>query len=180
MYQWPNQYLYNVQANPTEPSAPNPNFDASQPALMFDKVRGDNTIDETLYTYNQGAMIAANVREYRKTGNTAYLQEAEAIANTALNYFSESYYISHSAAVQAIFFRGLLVLYSATSDTTLQSKIIQTVQTYADDAWNNHTNSQGLFSTSSSPSSYNLIDQGALLQVYAMLAWNTSDYGKLP
>jgi hypothetical protein len=180
MYQWPNHYLYNVQTSPTDPNAPNPNYDPSQPALMFDKVRGDNTIDKTLYTYNQGATIAANVREYRKTGNPAYLQNAEAIANTALNYFSESYYISHSAAVQDIFFRGLLVLYSATTDTALQSRIIQTIQTYADDAWNNHTSSEGLFSTSAAPNYYYLIDQGAVLQVYAMLAWNLSDYAKLP
>ena len=89
--------------------------------------------------------------------------------------------VSHSAAVQAIFFRGLLVLYSATSDTALQSKIIQTIQTYADDAWNNHRSSNGLFSfSSSSGTGYQLLDQGAMLQIYAMLAWNPSDYAKLP
>ena len=181
MYGWVNHYLYNVNANPTDPNAPNPNYDPNQPALMFDKVTGSNTIDETLYTYNQGAMIAANVREYQKTGNPAYLSDAEAIANTALSTFNETYYINHSPAVQAIFFRGLLVLYSVTSNATLQSNIIQTIQTYADDAWKNRRSSNGLFSfPNDSGTGYQLLDQGAMLQVYAMLAWNASDYGKLP
>jgi hypothetical protein len=181
MYGWVNHYLYNVNTNPTDPNAPNPNYTPSQPALMFDKVTTSNTIDQTLYTYNQGTTIAANVREYQKTGNSAYLSDAEAIANTALSTFNETYYINHSAAFNAIFFRGLLVLYSATSDTNLQSKIIQTIQTYADDAWNNHRSSDGLFSFASSPGTgYQLLDQGAMLQIYAMLAWNASDYAKLP
>ncbi len=182
IYGWVNHYLYNVNTNPTDPNAPNPNYNASEPALMFDKVIGsNNTIDPTLYTYNQGTMIAANVREYQKTGNPLYLSEAEAIAQTALSTLNESYYITHSAAFNAIYFRCLLVLYSATSDTNLQAQILQTIQTYADDAWNNHRSSKGLFSfASSSGSGYQVLDQGAMLQIYAMLAWNPSDYGKLP
>jgi hypothetical protein len=182
MYGWVNHYLYNVNTNPTDPNAPNPNYTPNQPALMFDKVIGsNNTIDETLYTYNQGTMIAANVREYQKTGNSAYLSEAEAIARTSLSSFDEAYLITHSAAFNAIYFRGLLILHSATTDSGLQSEILQTIQTYADDAWNNHRSSHGLFSFASAAGpGYQLLDQGALLQIYAMLAWNAGDYGKLP
>ncbi len=181
IYEWANHYLYNVESNPTDPNGPNPNFQPSQPALMFDNVSG-NAIDETLWTYNQGAMIAANVGQYRKTGQSAYLADAEAIANTALGTFSESDYIDdQSAAFNAIFFRGLLLLYSATSDTVLQSKIIQAIQTYADDAWNYYRSSEGLFRfPSSSGAGYQLLDQGAMLQIYAALAWSSSDYPKLP
>ena len=61
--------------------------------------------------------MAARVGE--QTGQAAYLSDAEALANTALNTFSESDYINNqSAAFNAIYFRGLLLLYSATSDTT--------------------------------------------------------------
>jgi hypothetical protein len=183
LYGWVNHYLYNVSANPTDPEGPNPNYTPTKPALMFDKVTGGNPIDPTLYTYNQGTMISVNVREYQKTGNPAYLADAEAIANTALSTFNEAYYIGHSAAFNAIFFRGLLVLYSVITDTNLQSSIIQTIQTYADDAWNNHRASNGLFSfpyVSPSGTGYQLLDQGAMLQIYAMLAWNPSQYGKLP
>jgi hypothetical protein len=178
IYGWANQYLYNANPNPAQP---NPNYDPSQPPLMFDKVRGNKTIDETLYTYNQGTMIAASVREYEQTGNPLYLSEAEAIAKTALVTFNESYYITHSAAFNAIYFRGLLILYSVTSDTELQAEIMQTIQTYADDAWANHRSSSGLFTFAShSGNGYQLLDQGAMLQIYAMLAWNPSQYGKLP
>lgn len=181
MYGWANHYLYNVNDNPTDPSGPNPNYVPSQPALMFDKVTGSGTVDQTLYTYNQGAMIAANVRKYQKTGNSAYLSDAEAIASTALDTFNEPYYITHSAAVAAIYFRGLLTLYSVATDSTLRANIVQAIQTYADDAWDNHRSSDGLFSfASSSGDGYQLLDQGAMLQLYAMLAWTPQDYGNLP
>jgi hypothetical protein len=84
-------------------------------------------------------------------------------------------------ALDATFFRALLVLYSATSDATLQSKIVNTIQTFADDAWNNYRSQNGLFSfPSSQGTGYQLLDQGAMLQIYAMLAWDPSNYGKLP
>ncbi len=182
MYGWANHYLYNVSANPTDPQGPNPGFDPNAAPLMFDNVGGNNAIDETLWTYNQGAMIATNVREYRKTGQPAYLSNAEALANAALNTFTETAYIADQPpAFNAIFFRGLLVLYSATTDTGLQSRIMQTIQTYAEDSWNYFRNSQGLFRfPSSSGSGYQLLDQGAMLQIYSMLAWNPADYAELP
>jgi hypothetical protein len=181
IYQWSNHYLFNVNTNPTDPNAPNPNYDPGQPPLMFAWISTQNTIDETLYPTPQGSMIAASVREYRLTGNPAYLSEAEAIANTALSTFNESYYLNQPAALDGIFFRGLLVLYSATSDTALQAKIIETIQAFAIDAWTNYRSSNGLFRfPSSQGSGYQLLDQGAMLQIYAMLAWNPSDYAMLP
>lgn len=181
IYQWADHYLLNVSTNPTDPSAPNPNYDGAQPALMFPWITTQNTIADTLYPTPQGSMIAASVREYRLTGNSAYLLEAEAIANTALSTFNESYYLNQPAALDGIFFRGLLVLYSATSDTALQSKIISTIQTFATDAWTNYRGSTGLFRfPGSQGSGYQLLDQGAMLQIYAMLAWDPSDYANLP
>jgi hypothetical protein len=181
IYQWANHYLFNVNANPTDPDAPNPNYDPAQPALMFAWITGQGTLDETLYPTPQGSMIAASVREYRLTGNPLYLSEAEAIANTALSTFNESYYLNQPVALDAIFFRGLLVLYSATGDTSLQSRILNTIQTFAADAWDNYRTSTGLFRfPGSQGSGYQLLDQGAMLQIYAMLAWDPSDYENLP
>ncbi len=182
MYGWANHYLYNVSTNPTDPQGPNPGFDPNAPPLMFDNVGANNSVDETLWTYNQGAMIATNVREYRKTGQPAYLSNAEALANAALNTFNETAYINNQPpAFNAIFFRGLLVLTSATANTALQSRIMQTIETYADDAWNYYRTPQGLFRfPSSSGSGYQLLDQGALLQIYATLAWSPANYSELP
>jgi Glycosyl hydrolase family 76 len=181
IYQWADHYLFNVRANPTDPNAPNPNYDPGWPALMFPWITGQNSINRTLYPTPQGSMIATNVREYRLTGNPSYLSEAEAIANTALSTFNENYYVHQSVALDGIFFRGLLVLYSATTDATLQSKIVGTIQTFATDAWNNYRSSDGLFKfPGSQGSGYQLLDQGAMVQIYAMLAWNPSDYANLP
>ena len=181
IYQWVNHYLYNVNTNPTDPNAPNPNYDSGQPPLMFGWITGQNAINETLYPTPQGSMIAANVREYQATGDPNYLSDAEAIANAALSTFDENYYLNQPAALDAIFFRGLLVLYSATSDSALQSRIIQTIQTYAQDAWNSQRGPNGLFNfASTSGSGYQLLDQAAMLQIYAMLAWDPSEYANLP
>ncbi len=167
MYQWANHYLYNAGSNPTDPQGLNPNFDPRQPALMFDNVGSSGGVGETLWTYNQGAMIATNVREYVKTGQAGYLDNAQAIANTALNTFTETEYLTaQQPAFNAIFFRGLLVLYWATSDQTLRARITQTIETYANDAWNYYRSPQGLFNFPSSPAGgYQLLDQGAMLQI---------------
>ena len=181
MYGWVNHYLYNVDSNPTDPDAPNPNYDPSKPPLVFDKVT-EGRVDEMLWTYNQGVMIAANVAAYQDTGETDYLMNAEALANASLDYFTEADYLkTQPAPFVAIYFRGLLVLYAATSDNTLRAQILQAAQTYADDAWSSYRNGQNLFHLPSSPgSSYRLLDQGALLELYAALAWEPSDYDMLP
>jgi glycosyl hydrolase family 76 len=181
IYQWINHYLYNVNANPTDPMAPNPNYDSGQPGLMFAWITTQNTIDETLFPTAQGSMIAANVLDYRATGDPSYLSDAEAIANAALSTFNESYYLNQPTALDATFFRGLLVLYAATTDTTLQSNIMQTIQTFAEDAWNSQRGPNGLFYfPSSAQPGYQLLDQAAMLRIYSMLAWNPSDYANLP
>jgi hypothetical protein len=179
MYDWVNHYLYNVQTNPTDPNAPN--YDQSEPPLVFDKVT-NGRIDKTLWTYNQGTMIAANVLAYRDTGKIEYLTNAEALANASLEHFTEADYLNtQPAPFVAIYFRDLLILYTATSDTTLRANILQAAQAYADDAWNNYRSGQNLFHLPSSPgSSYRLLDQGALLSLYAALAWDPSNYDMLP
>ncbi len=181
MYRWVNHYLYNVDSNPTDPNAPNPNYEPSKPSLVFDKVT-EGRVGKTLWTYNQGAMIAANVTAYQDTAETGYLTNAEALANASLDYFTEANYLdTQPAAFVAIYFRGLLVLYAATGDSTLRAKILHAAQTYAGDAWNDYRNGQNLFHLPSSPgSSYRLLDQGALLEIYAALAWEPSDYDMLP
>ena len=163
MQEWVSRNLYNVNNS----------------GLVYDKVRGDGTIDTTLWTYNQGALIAADVMRYRITSQAAYLTQAEEITRAALTRFSESDYVNQSAAFNAIYFRGLLQLYSATADTALKDAILSPIQTYADDAWTNHRSAGNLFNFSSSSGTYRLLDQGAMLQIFAALAWNSGDYPKL-
>jgi hypothetical protein len=178
MYRWVDHYLYNVPVNPTDPAAPNPNYDPSEPALVWGPLRGSQIV-KSHWTYNQGGMVADDVLAYRHTGNPTYLAQAETLARTALDTFSERDYLAQPVAFDAIYFRGLLQLYQVTADPTLRTRILQTLQTFADDAWSNYRTADGLFRLPSS-SGYRLIDQGALVQVFAMLAWDPGDYAKLP
>ena len=50
----------------------------------------DGNINQTKWTYNSGAMIAAGVRLYVITGEKRYLDEAKATADGAYNYFARS------------------------------------------------------------------------------------------
>jgi len=174
IYGWAEHYLYNV--------AGNPNFDPSEPALMFDKVGATGIVGRRLRTYNQGAMIAAAVRMYQASGQAAYLSQAQAIATAALRTFTQRYYAAgQPPAFDVIFFRALLVLYSVCDDQALRSSIIQTIQTYANRAWEQYRSAQGLFRfPSARHPGYELLTQGAMLELYAALAWNPDDYGKLP
>lgn len=57
--------------------------------LFWDKLRGDGTLDKTLWSDNQGSMIGANVLLARRGGDSRaeYLGRAEAIARKALAHF---------------------------------------------------------------------------------------------
>ncbi|MBV9166859.1 MAG: hypothetical protein JO321_12330 [Solirubrobacterales bacterium] len=147
--------------------------------LVYDKLMGDGRIDTTLRTYNQGAVIAANVMRYRTTGERSYVSQAEAVARAALGYFSESFYVSHPCVFNAIYFRGLLQLYAVSDNTSLKSAIVLAMQTYAEDAWSNYRSRKTLFRFSASAASLDLLDQAAMVQILATLAWDPGDYPML-
>jgi predicted alpha-1,6-mannanase (GH76 family) len=50
-----------------------------------DAACGDGSISANFYTYNQGVILAGLAQLYKATNNTAYLTEAEKIANAAIN-----------------------------------------------------------------------------------------------
>lgn len=147
--------------------------------LVYDKVMGDGRIDTTLRTYNQGAVIGANVMRYRTTGEGSYLSQAEGVARAALDYYSESFYVSHPCVFNAIYFRGLLQLSSVSDDTSLKSAILLAMQTYAEDAWSNYRSRKNMFRFSPSSTGLDLLDQAAMVQILATLAWNPGDYPML-
>jgi hypothetical protein len=165
IHNWVRRTLYNVAGS----------------GLVSDHVSGTNgTIDPTLYTYNQGAVIAADVMRYRLTGDPDWLARARSLAAAALGQFSPSYYIEHSAAFNAIYFRGLLQLHAVVPGDPLQAAIEIAMQTYAEAVWRHHRSPEGLYRFADSPPGvYSLVDQGAVLQLFATLAWDPADYPKL-
>jgi Glycosyl hydrolase family 76 len=155
-------------------------YDIDGSGLVYDHVRGDGAIDRTLYTYNQGVLVAADVMRYRLTGDPAWLVRAQSLASAALAHFSSTYYVKHSAAFNAIYFRGLLQLHAVSPDDPLQAAIETAMQTYAEAVWRHHRSPEGLYRFADSPGSgYSLLDQGAVLQLFATLAWNAADYPRL-
>lgn len=131
-------------------------------------------ITKTFWIYNSGAMVGAGALLYRITGDRIYLQQAEQDAEAALQYFgSAGRYYSQPAIFDAIFFKNLLLLDSVHHAPHYR----QAMQAYADHVWTSvRDRATGLFPfTPSQP--VQLLDQAAMVQVYACLAWAARDYG---
>jgi hypothetical protein len=145
--------------------------------LFWDKVRGDGTIDRATWSYNQGGMIGANVllaRLHPEDGQQ-YLDLAGSIARKALRE-GDGAYRNHPPAFNAIFFRNLLLLHHASEDEVLQGTIIDAIRGYADAALSESRDRQHLFHMRGRPV---LLDQSAMVQVLALLAWDPESYGRL-
>ena len=133
--------------------------------LFWDKVRGDETIDKTCWSYNQGSMIGTNVLLHRAAdGAGPYLARAETTARRALAEPIDD----QPAAFNAIFFRNLLLLHSEIDDTEMRTQITAALRAYADRAWERRRELRGT-----------LLDQSALVQVLALLAGDPDHYGRL-
>jgi Glycosyl hydrolase family 76 len=166
MYEWVNRALDESEGT-TAPCT----------GLYFDKIRDlSGNIDGTRWTYNQGAMIGANVLLHRLCGgaDTKYIDRAEAIARKSLAYF-EGAYFRQPEPFNAIFFRNLLLLHAASGDAALRRSIVQTISAYADEAWETRREENDLFPKGAPM----LVKHAAMIQIFAVLAWDPAQYGKL-
>ncbi len=163
----------------------NATLDAGGPAgdpatgLFGDKVRGDHTLDRTLWSYNQGSMIGANVLLQRRgdaAADAPYLARAEAIARKALRHYEGSFE-RQPPAFNAIFFRNLLLLHAATGDTALRTEIFTAMRGYADRAWAQRRDRHDRFRFPDG--GVTLLGQSAMVQLLALLAWDPEQYQQL-
>jgi hypothetical protein len=148
--------------------------------LFWDKLRGDGTLDDALWSYSQGSMLGANVLLARRAGGqerAQLLARAEAIARKALGHYAGAGYDGQGPAFNAIFFRNQLLLHAATDDEALRAEIIDAMRAYADDAWSEHRDRRDLFRFSRS--GVTLLDQSSIAQVLALLAWDPAEYSTL-
>ncbi|MDQ6804223.1 MAG: glycoside hydrolase family 76 protein [Actinomycetota bacterium] len=152
--------------------------DAPATGLFWDKLRGDNTIDKMLWSYNQGSMVGLNVLLARRGGDSAggYLARAEAITGKALRHYADGGLERQLPSFNAIFFRNLLLLHAATGDDGLRSEILGTMRGYAEWAWRERRYRGDHFDISDQDG---LLDQSGMVQVLALLAWDAGSYGKL-
>ncbi|WP_207947752.1 glycoside hydrolase family 76 protein [Occultella glacieicola] len=147
--EWTDQYLL----------APN--------GLYWDNIKLDGTIDERHYSYNQGVPIGTYTLLYEATGDEQYLARAEAIAAASYTYFVEEDRLhDHEIFFNSIYFKNLLLLESVTGGHTYRAAM----QDYADHQWNEVRDPEtGLFPVGGSATE--LLDQAAMVQIYATLAW---------
>jgi glycosyl hydrolase family 76 len=152
--------------------------------LYGNSVRADGTVDRTQWIYNQGIVIGAAVLLNRVTGTAHYLDDAVRLADAALAFFATDAYYSGTmgaydgrAIFNAIFFRNLLMLYAVTR----KAVYFQKMQAYADAAWSDpkvRDPKTNLFKLNGG-SRYSLLDQAAMVQVYACLSWSPITYYRL-
>lgn len=140
--------------------------------LYADHVDDSGRVDGSIYSYNQGTPIGADVLMYRATGDTTYLDRAKQTAKAALAYFGQNDRLWKGApCFNAIFFRNLMALDAVAPDPSYR----QAVQGYLDRAWSQARDpNTGLFDQGgigrygADPGT--AIDQSAFVQIAALLA----------
>ncbi len=143
--------------------------------LYFDHISLSGDVEKTLWSYNQGTMIGANVLLYRITGQRQYLRQAEQIAEAAMEYYGTAGRLWRQDPIfNTIFFRNLLQLEAVNHDT----KYRQMMQSYADEVWKIRDPETGLF-VWEPYKPLDLNQQAAMVQIYALLAWDPRDYQKI-
>ncbi|HEY5194879.1 MAG TPA: glycoside hydrolase family 76 protein [Solirubrobacteraceae bacterium] len=139
--------------------------------LYYDHIRLHGVIDPTEWSYNQGSMIGAGVLLYQATGNSGYLYEARQTAKAALAYFTIPRLLGENPFFVSVYFRNLMYLDSVTRDPPGP----KLAQTYVDSVWVHQRLSDNLFAFGSPPSTQ-LLDQAAVVQIYALLSTAASTY----
>jgi hypothetical protein len=126
--------------------------------LIRDKIRGDGTIDQVTWSYNQGTMI----------GLRAQLAQRDAsrdLATRALDHYGHTAYAGEPGAFVAIFTRNLLVLHARCDDAALRARITAALCERADAAW------------ARAAGRMTLLEHSSVVSLQALAAWDPADYG---
>jgi len=139
--------------------------------LYADHLNPQGVVEPTLWSYNQGVMIGAGTLLYQVTGNSAYLYQARQTAQAALAYFTPERLGAENPFFPSVYFRNLMYLDSVTHDPP-GPKI---AQAYVNYAWLHLRLSDNVF-VAGSPASAQLLDQAAIVQIYALLSSSPKSY----
>jgi predicted alpha-1,6-mannanase (GH76 family) len=132
--------------------------------LYWDHIALDGTVETTHWSYNQGIVIGALLSLYQTTGDASALARAEQLGDAALDFFRDRWDDGEPPEFAAIFFRHLLELAAVDG----RRDYVDAARGYADRAWMTARDRRtGLFSFSGKT---RLLDQSALVQLYALLA----------
>lgn len=143
--------------------------------LYWDHTDLGGTIEKTQWTYNQGVMLGAAALLAQATGEQAHLDRAVQLAHQALDFYEAAGRLfTQDRIFDAIFFRNLLRLHSVRPDGGYR----QAMQSYADRLWEAVDPATGVLAVQPYKP-VDLLDQAALVQLYALLAWDPAQYSKI-
>ena len=148
--------------------------------LYFDNKSLSGKIGRQKYTYNSGQMLQAAAMLYKLTGQKTYLEEAQQIAKSAINHFTENFTTAEGKQIRlfkntgnwfnAILFRGYDELYQLDKN----KEFISIFEDNLDQLWNRVRDKNGLFSKdwkAEKDDEYKwLLDQASLVEMWATLA----------
>jgi len=156
------------------------NLQDSTDHLYFDNINLSGKVDRRKYTYNSGQMLQASAMLYRLTGNKDYLEEAQRIAQSAINYFTEAYTTADGKNIRlfkntgnwfnAVLLRGYAELYRIDKNDQYRSVFRDNL----DQLWDHVRDKNGLFSKDwkgLKKDEYKwLLDQAGLTEMWSRLA----------
>jgi predicted alpha-1,6-mannanase (GH76 family) len=148
--------------------------------LYFDNISLTGRVDKRKYTYNSGQMLQSAAMLYKLTGDKAYLEEAQHIAKSTIDFFTEEYITVEGKKIKlfkntgtwfnSILFRGYTELYKLDGN----NKYITIFRDNMNQVWNHVRNKDGLFSKDwkgQKEDEYkSLLDQSGLMEIWAVLA----------
>ena len=135
--------------------------------LYWDNVKLDGSIDRTQWSYNQGVPVGTYTLLYEATGEERYLEKAEAIAAASYRFYvTEGRLAGQPMFFNSIWFKNLLLLESVTGGHAYRDAMAD----YADTQWREARDvGTGLFAAGDEHTE--LLEQAAMVQIYATLAW---------
>ncbi|WP_328535219.1 glycoside hydrolase family 76 protein [Streptomyces sp. NBC_00344] len=148
----------------------------SPSGLYWDNLDLKGSIDQTFWSYNQGVPIGVNVLLYRVTRDRTYLRRAEQVAEAAYTYFvTEGRLLKQPPYFNSIFFKNLLLLESVDGGHTYQ----RAMAAYADHVWSTLRDPRTGLVRFDADGTTQAIQQGAVAQIFAVLAWPRSKWPML-
>ena len=143
--------------------------------LYYDHIDLAGNVEKTQWSYNQGVMLGAGALLFKATHDRKYLDDAKSVAKASLAFYgSEDRLWKQPTRFNSIYFKNLLILDSISYDPSYKA----TMQAYTDRAWNEVRDpATGLFHFADGP--VLLLEQSAMVQIDALLAWPRTRYGDL-
>ena len=139
--------------------------------LYYDNIRvKDSSISKSVFSYNTGTMLQANVYLYEILGDKKYLADANAIAGASLTFFYGSGKFRDNYWFNAVMLRAYQHLLKDNPDT----RYIIAFKKCLDNALQNDKNEKGLFQ--GKEGEMNLVDHGGMLEILARYAWLETRY----